>query len=214
MFRAVEQLDDPRLRRVLWQSLLLSLAAFAAVILGVVTLLHHELARQGWLGWVAGGLGGLLAAVAALWLFVPLAVVIAGQFMEPVCRAVEQRWYPALPPPAGASIAAQSVEALKIGLRVLLLNLLSLALALLIPGIGAAAGFAISAWALGRGMFAAVALRRMNRRDAARAYAAHRLTILAQGAALALLGTIPILNLLLPVLGTAAMVHVLQERSE
>ena len=52
-------------------------------------------------------------------------------------------------------------------------------------------------------------MRRMGRPDALRRYARLRLPVLAQGVALALAGSVPGLNLLVPVVGTAAMVHVL-----
>lgn len=207
--RAFEQLDDPALRRVLWISLLFSAAAFALLILGAVTGLHHALAARGWLGWIAGGLGGLLAAASALWLYVPVAVLIASQLVEPICRAVERRWYPELPPPAGAGLVASTWDGLVLALRVLAANLVALLVAAILPGPGALIGWAIGAWALGRGLFAAVALRRLNRRGAAAAYTALRWPVLAQGAVLALIGTVPVLNLLLPIVGTAAMVHVL-----
>jgi CysZ protein len=136
-------------------------------------------------------------------------VVIAGFFLEPVCRAVERRWYPTLPPPAGAGIAAQILDGVSIGLRVLVLSLLSLLLAIFLPGIGQAIGWAITAWAVGRGMYSAVALRRMSRLQAIARYRDQRWIVLAQGAALTLAGAVPPLNFLVPVLGPAAMVHVL-----
>ena len=54
-----------------------------------------------------------------------------------------------------------------------------------------------------------VAMRRMGRPEALRTYAARRLPVLVQGVALALAGSVPGLNLLVPVVGIAAMVHVL-----
>jgi CysZ protein len=80
---------------------------------------------------------------------------------------------------------------------------------LLIPGIGLVLGWAIAAYGLGRGLFMAVALRRMPRGAAEMVYRRARWVVLAQGAAMALAGTVPLLNLLIPVIGTAAMVHVL-----
>jgi uncharacterized protein involved in cysteine biosynthesis len=210
IIRAFEQLQDPELAGALWRSLLLSAIAFFGLIVLSVWGLHHLLAAHGILAWLAGILGGLLAAISALWLYIPLVFVIAGLFMEPICRAVEASWYPTLPPPAGASIAAQSWDGLVLGIRVLGLNLLSLILALLIPGIGLFLGFAITAWALGRGMFVSVAMRRMTRADAEARYREQRGTVLFQGAALALVANLPIANLLLPVIGPATMVHVLQ----
>ncbi len=211
IFRAFEQLDDPAILGVLLQSLALSAAAFAALCGGSVIGLHHVLAASGWLAWVAGVLGGFAALAAGLWLFLPVAVVIASLFMEPVCRAVERRWYPGLPPPSGAHLAAQIWDGLVVGALVLALSVASLLLALLVPGIGLVLGWAITAWALGRGLFVAVAMRRMGRAEANAAYRRHRGGALLQGAALALLGSVPLANLLVPVLGTACMVHVLMQ---
>jgi hypothetical protein len=89
------------------------------------------------------------------------------------------------------------------------IGLVSLLLALVLPGIGLLLGWAITAWALGRGLFVAVAMRRMGRQAAFQLYRRHRAAILLPGAALALAGTIPLVNLLVPILGTACMVHVL-----
>ena len=141
-----------------------------------------------------------------------LAVVIASLFLEPVCRAVERRWYPVLPAPAGAALGAQVWDGLVVGALVLVMSALSLLLALLLPGVGLVLGWAITAWALGRGLFVAVAMRRMSRAEAHVLYRQHRWGVLLQGAALALAGCLPLVNLLVPVLGTACMVHVLMER--
>ncbi len=208
--RAIEQLQDPELAAVLWRSLLLSALVFFGLIILSVWGLHHLLAVHGLIAWLAGILGGFLAAISALWLYLPMVFVIAGLFMEPVCRAVEQSWYSTLPPPSGAGMAAQSWDGLVLGLRVLGLNLISLLLALFIPGIGLVLGWAITAWALGRGLFVSVAMRRMSRAEAEARYREQRTQILIQGAALALVGTVPLANLLLPVIGPATMVHVVQ----
>ena len=201
--------------------MLLSAACFALLCAGTAYGLHHvlaaSLARFAWLAWLASALGGFLVLLSGVWLFLPVSVVIASLFMEPVCRAVERRWYPALPSlegasPEGASLAAAVWDGLAVGLLVATFSLVSLLLALVIPGIGLVLGWAITAWALGRGLFVAVAMRRMGRAEAGALYRRNRGPVLAQGAALALAGTVPLLNLLVPVLGTACMVHVLMQR--
>jgi uncharacterized protein involved in cysteine biosynthesis len=58
-------------------------------------------------------------------------------------------------------------------------------------------------------MFVAVAMRRMDRRDAVALYQRLRAPVLAQGALMTLGGLVPLLNMAIPVLGAAAMVHVL-----
>ena len=211
--RAIEQMDDPAFLKVIGASLVASGVCFGLLCLASFSGLHHAFAAHGWLGWLAGALGGIAVAVVALWLFLPFAVLVASLFLEPICRAVERRWYPGLGRPAraeGASLATQMWDGLAVGLRVLLLSAASLLLALFIPGIGVFLGWAITAWALGRGLFVAVAMRRMGRADATRLYAACRPLVLVQGAVLAFAGYVPLVNLLVPVLGTAAMVHVME----
>jgi uncharacterized protein involved in cysteine biosynthesis len=209
---------------VLLKTLLLSVLCFAALAAGGFWLLHHLLAPGGVLDWVSGTLGSvpamvlgytagvagsLLAVVSALWLFLPVAVVIASLFMEPVCRAVERRWYPGLPPAQGAGLWPQLWEGFVIGMQVLGLSLFSLIISLLVPGIGAVLGWVITAWAIGRGLFTTVAMRRLTRREALAAYRVRRTGVLVQGAVLTLAGTLPLINFLLPVLGPAVMVHTL-----
>jgi len=204
--RAIAQLDDPALLGVLLQTVLLSALCFAGLAGGSVWFVHHWLAH-GTLGWLAGALSGLLALVAALWLFVPISLVIAGFFLEPICRAVERRWYPDLPRAHPASLWAGLWDGIALGLRVLALSLLALIFSF--TGIGAVVGWLVTAWAIGRGLFVAVALRRMDRRAALAAYAGVRVPVFVHGALLTLAGTVPLLNLLVPILGPAAMVHLL-----
>jgi uncharacterized protein involved in cysteine biosynthesis len=211
VLRAFDQVDDPEVLGVLLKSLALSAGCFVLLCLCSVYGLHHMLAAHGWLAWLAGIFGGAAALGAGLFLFLPVAVLIASAFMEPVCQAVETRWYPYLPPPPGAALGSQLWDGLVVAATVLGLNLVSVVLALLIPGIGLLLGWAITAWALGRGIFVSVAMRRMSRDDAAGFYRRHRAKILFQGAALTLIGMVPLANLLLPVLAPACMIHVLME---
>jgi uncharacterized protein involved in cysteine biosynthesis len=207
--RAVGQLDDRVFLGVLLQSVLLAALCFLLLHVWALWVVHSVLALHGWLAWGADIAGGIGAAFLALWLFIPVAALIGTLFIERIARAVERRYYPWLRPAAGASLAAQAWDGLAVGMRILGLNLLALILALVIPGIGLIAAWAIAAFAIGRGLFVAVAMRRMPRPAAESLYRRHRGIILAQGGIMALAGYVPVLNLLIPVLGTAAMVHVL-----
>jgi uncharacterized protein involved in cysteine biosynthesis len=209
--RAVGQLDDRAFLGVLLQSVLLAALCFLLLHVAAIWAVHVLLALHGWLAWGADILGTIGASLLALWLFLPVAALIGTLFIERIARAVERRYYPYLSPAAGAPLVAQAWDGLAVGLRILGLNLLALLLALLIPGIGLIAAWGIAAFAIGRGLFVAVAMRRMPRAAAEALYRRHRGTILAQGGIMALAGYIPALNLLIPVLGTAAMVHVLDQ---
>lgn len=211
--RALAQLDDPVFIGGLWRSLVLSLLAFAALLAASAWGVAALAGQDGWLGWVAGLAGGLVAAAAAVWFFVPVAVLIATLYLDRVAAAVDRRFYPALPAPAGAPLTVQAWDALALGLQILALQALTLILAVLLPGLGLVLGWAITGWAIGRGLFVAVAMRRMSRDAALATYRRHRWPVLAQGGLLALAGTIPPLNLLVPVIAVAALTHVLNHQA-
>jgi uncharacterized protein involved in cysteine biosynthesis len=164
---------------------------------------------HGILGWIAGMLASIGASLLALWLFVPLTVVIGTLHIDRIAAAVERRYYPHMPPARGAPLGAQIWDGVSLGGRILALNLLALVLALLLPGIGIILAWGIAAYAIGRGLFVAVAMRRMPRPAAEMLYRGARGIVLAYGGIMAIAAFLPILNLLIPLLGTAAMVHVL-----
>ncbi len=212
MLLALAQLDDPIFLGVVLRSLAWAALAFAALLFGAFWSLHHLVAAQGWAGWwawAAGLLGGVGAALLAIWLFLPVAAAIGAFYVDRIAAAVEGRHYPWLTAQRGASAWMQVLDAIAVGARVLLLSLVAIPIALLLPGPGIVLAWLIAAWAIGRGLFGAVAMRRMSRSDAAILARRLRPKILAQGAILAAAGVLPVLNLLVPVLGTAAMVHML-----
>jgi uncharacterized protein involved in cysteine biosynthesis len=207
--RAMGQLDDPALKGVLLRSIAWSIACFAALHLGTIWMLHRVLELHGWLAWGAELLGSVAASLLTLWLFLPVAAAIGTMYFDGVAAAVERRFYPLLPPAGGSSFLEQAWDGIAVGLRVLALNIVALVLAFLMPGIGLLLGWMIGAYAIGRGLFVAVAMRRMPRPMAESLYRASRGIVLVQGAILALAAYVPILNLLIPIVGVAAMVHVL-----
>jgi uncharacterized protein involved in cysteine biosynthesis len=214
--RALAQLDDPAflgvvLRSVAWAALafvglaaLLSWAGHAAI-----DAWRGQHAGAEWLGWLADLAGPVGAALSALLLFLPLAALIGTLFIDRVARAVERRWYPSLAPAVPAPLSHQLWDGLALGLRVLVLQVVALLLSFLLPGAGWLLGWLIAAWAIGRGLFMAAAMRRMGRPDALRLCRARMAAVLVQGGWITALALLPGLNLLAPVLGTAAMVHVL-----
>jgi CysZ protein len=164
----------------------------------------------GWLAWAAAAAGGVAALALAVWLFVPVMLAVAGLFLDPVAAAVERRFYPARPPPrGGAGLGAQIRFNLGLALRMGALALLALPVALAVPPLGAALLWAVSTVALGHGLFEGVAQRRMGVAEARALRRRREGRVLATGAVLAAAALVPGLNLLVPVLGTAAMTHLL-----
>jgi CysZ protein len=207
--RALSQLADPALLGVVWRSVLFSALCFAVILVGTIGAVHHFVTAGGILAWALDALGSIAAAVLAMWLFLPVAATVGTLYFERIARAVERRFYPSLPPAQPAPVLDQLLIGLGVGLHVLGLNVLALLLTLFFPGIGLPIGWVVASWAMGRGLFVAVAMRRLNRFDAEALYRTVRPIALAQGGAMAAAAYFPLLNLLIPVVGTAAMVHVL-----
>ena len=221
LIRALSQLDDPVFRGVVLRSVgwaVLVFLLFAELLSGGA---HEAVVDWGpdpaaphwidstWLGWLGYAAGPVGAALLALVLFLPVACVIATLYIDRVAEAVERRWYPTVPPAAPAPFSQQMWDGLALGLKVLGLQVLALLLSLLLPGVGLLLGWLIAAWAVGRGLFVAVAMRRMGRREALLLCRRRLDAVVVQGGWMAALAVVPVLNLLAPVLGTAALVHVL-----
>jgi CysZ protein len=207
--RAISQFDDPTFRGVLFRSIAWSIACFAVLHAGTIWIIHREFGLHGWLARSVDVLGSVAASLLTLWLFLPVAAAIGTIYFERIASSVERRFYPWLPPARGASILDQALDGVVLAFRVLALNLLALALAILLPGFGLILGWLISSYAIGRGLFVAVAMRRMPRAMAEALYRASRAVVLTHGAILALAAYVPPANLLIPMIGVATMVHVL-----
>lgn len=207
LFLAMSQIGDPAFRAPLFRAAALALAGIAGLVWLAAWSVGELAGGTGWLAGLAAAAGGLLVAAAAFWLFVPLMLAIAGLFLDGVAAAVEQRHYPALPPPQGAGLAAQGWAAITMAMKLGAITLVLLPLALLVPLVGAPLLWIVAAIGLGEGLFEGVAQRRMDAGAARALTRARRVPVWGLGAVLALLGLVPLLNLLVPVIGTAAMTH-------
>ncbi len=206
---AFRQLPDPAFR----QPLLLGAAGALAGLLAIGALASWALgeiaAGTGWFAGVAAAAGGVLVLFAAWWLFVPLLLAVSGLFLDGVAAAVERRHYPGLPAATGATATSQAWAGLVLAAKMAGLTLILLPLSLLLPMIGTLGLWAVAAIGLGEGLFEGVALRRMDRGAAETLRRRRRGAIWTLGGALAAMAAVPVLNLLVPVLGTAAMTHLL-----
>ena len=208
LFRALRQLADPPVARILAKAV----ATTAALLLALVALaagLTQALVATGiaWLDpllpWFSG-LGALVAAV----LLTPLATMsVLGLFVDEVADAVEARHYPAWPRARAIGLVEGAMQSLRILGLAALLNLLALPLYLLLPALNLAIYLGLNGWLLGREYFVAVAQRRASPAELAHLRRQNRGRITLAGAMLALIALVPILNLTLPVVGTALMVH-------
>ncbi|HWA45146.1 MAG TPA: EI24 domain-containing protein [Hypericibacter adhaerens] len=208
---AFGDLGNPRIRGVLWKSLALALAVLVLLAVGLwfltAWLAHFDI---GWLDKVIEFAAGFGVVILAWFLFPAAVTSTLGIFLDEVSEAVEQRHYPMLGPARPQSWGEIIRQTLAFAGVALGLNLLLLPIYLLLlwfPPAYAAVFYGVNGYLLGREYFEQVAMRRMDPDSARRLRQAHQGRIMLAGAAIAFLLTVPILNLIAPVLATAFMVH-------
>ena len=163
----------------------------------------------GWLEWTIDLMGGLASLILTWFLFPPIISLIIAQFLPSIAGAVEARHYQYVQPPIELSI----ISALRISTRYLgLLVIINFALLpLLILGpVFPFVFYTVNGYLLGREYFDLVALRRISRDAAKQLYLNHRCELFIVGIAISIILTLPLVNLLAPVLITTSMVHLFE----
>ena len=214
LIKALAQLGDPRLQRIVALSVGLALAVLLVLGIGVWFLIARlDLFSWGWLDTLFEVGSGIGIAV-LLWLLFPAAVsATIGLFLEAVAGAVEARHYPGLPAPRAQSVQEAILSGLKFALVAILLNLLALPVYLLgifLPPLNFFVFYALNGYLLGREYYEAVALRRLEAKQAGELRRRNRWRVFLAGVVITLLLTVPVLNLIAPVIATAFMVHIFE----
>lgn len=212
--KALAQLSDPALRRIV----LLALAGAAAIFAlmcgaGWLLIAQLHLSEIGWVDVALDVFGGLGVFVVAVLLYPAAVTAIVGLFLDNVAQAVESVHYPGLPPARNQGIAESTIAGLRFALIALALNVLALPLYLLVlfvPGLNLFVFYGVNGYLVGREYFELAASRRLPPEEVQRLRQAHRWRIFLTGALTAFLLTVPFVNLVAPILGTAAMVHVFE----
>lgn len=214
--RALAQMGDPRFLRVLVLAVALTLLGlvllFFAVVLGLGWLVPDSVTLP-WIGtvgfiddlasWAAVG----LMLVLSVFLMVPTAAAVVGLFLDGVAAAVEARHYPQLPPVEPLGMGDQVTDALRFFGLVVAVNAGALLVYVLAPPFAPLVFCGVNGFLLGREYFQLVAMRRMGP-EAARALGRRHLwRIWLAGTAMAVPLTVPVVNLLVPVLGVAVFTH-------
>ncbi len=223
--KAVAQLPDPRLRRVLLIGIAGSLMVFAVLWMalwwGMGAIAWTEIWGIGWIidwfgdfaGWVGSVVFFSSILVATFVLFPAIITIIVGFFLEEVVNAVEARHYPNEPTPRPQPLSEVLAITTKFALIVAALNLAFLPIYLilfLLPPLNLVLYYLLNGYLVSREYYELVALRRFDPRTARRLRRSHRGRMLLAGVILVFFMTVPIVNFVTPVLATAFMVHVFQ----
>ncbi|WP_316016036.1 EI24 domain-containing protein [Roseobacter sp. HKCCA0434] len=217
ILRALDQLPDPRFRWTLVKAIGLTLAILIGVYAVVGTLIAgidpFTLPFIGLVDpglWLAGLAVGALM-LASIFLMIPVAALCIGFFLDDIAGAVEDRHYPHLPPADPPGLIATVIDALGFFGVLIAANIVALAIYLLVAPLAPFIFYIVNGYLLGREYFQLVALRRMPPAEAKRFRRANRGRIWIMGIAMAVPLSIPILNLVVPLVGVAAYTHLFHE---
>lgn len=195
----------------MWFSILSALITFV-VLWTVIGFLLREtsISQIGWLESVIDVLGGL-ATLALTWFLFPATVSgVIGLFLDQIAGCVEKRHYPGLPDAIGQSIGETVITSAKFFGILVVLNILMLPFLFLGP-LFPFVFYLVNGYLLGREYFELVASRRLPPAEVTKLRKAHQGSVLMVGIAIAFTLTIPLVNLLMPVVATSAMVHLYEK---
>jgi CysZ protein len=212
--KAFAQIDDPRLQRILLWGVALALGVLLTlgVLLWVVVIQLH-LFSWAWLETLFEWGSGLVIALLMILLFPAVVSATNGLFLEAVAEAVEGRHYPGLAHPRAQSIHEAILSGLKFALVAILLNLAALpvyVVGIFLPPLNFFVFYGLNGYLLGREYYETVALRRLDEKQAGEVRRHYRGRVFLAGVVITLMLTVPLLNLIAPVIATAFMVHIFE----
>ncbi|TCO73950.1 EI24 domain-containing protein [Rhodovulum euryhalinum] len=214
--KTLGQFGDRAFRKVLLLgiglSVLLLALVYAAVFLLIGWLLPDSFTLP-WIGevqWVddlASGASLVLMLVLSIFLMVPVASAFIGIFLDDVAEAVEARHYPDLPKVAPIPVLDQIRDAVGFFGVVVAVNLVALVAYFLVGPFAPILFWAVNGFLLGREYFQMAAMRRLGRKGAVALRKRHGLMVFAAGLLMAVPLSLPLVNLVIPILGAAVFTH-------
>ncbi len=214
------QLGDPRFRRVLLKGIALTFVLLIAVYtaflmvlnwLGAATWVQELLGNISWVGDLFTFASMALMIFLSIFLMVPVASAITSLFLDEVADAVEDRHYPHLPQVAHVSFAEGLKDSVNFLGVLIAANLFALILYVIFTPFAPFIFWGLNGFLLGREYFQLVAMRRVGRAEAKKMRRKHGGTIWLAGILMAMPLSIPLVNLLIPILGAATFTHLFHQ---
>ena len=223
LVKGFAQLRDPVFRRIFGLSVIAAIIIFSVLwVLAWFGLSWAGDALAAWGGtqdpgwfwptgveWILEAAAFAGIAVVSFLLFPTVMVLVMSLLLDAVAVAVERRHYPNLPAPRDQPLG----EGLDIALRFtgasLALNILALSL-YLVPLFNVFVFYLLNGYLLGREYFELIAARRLDRVEARRMRRSHFWRILSAGIVIAILLTLPLVNLITPLVATGFMLHLFE----
>lgn len=217
---ALGQLGDRRFRRVLVLGLALTVLLLIAASAGFVWLIGALVGDDAslpfigevtWLNDLASWTSVLFMMVLSVFLMVPVASAITSMFLDEVAQAVEDKHYPGLPRVPGVPFGDALRDTVNF-LGVLVgANILALVLYVMFAPMAPFIFWALNGFLLGREYFMLAAMRRAGRTRAKLLRSKYSTTIWLAGTLMAIPLSIPLVNLVIPILGAATFTHIFHQ---
>jgi len=219
--KAVAQFRDPKFTKVVFKSLLitgsvlfLSLFPFYWIL---ALILPESLTipfigtfyPEAWLGGITIG----FAVFAMIFLMFPVAFLVVGFFLDDIAEAVETKHYPHLPKVPHLRIREIIGDAIKLFFVMIFANILAIIIYFVIPPLAPFIFYIVNGFLLGREYFQMVAMRRLGEKAATKMRKKFRMRIWLAGILMAVPLSIPIVNILVPLLGVATFTHMFHRLS-
>lgn len=213
---AIAQLGDRRFWGVLAIGLGLTIALLLGFYAGFVALLGRLLPPSFSLPWIGeidltgaviGWVGLPVFLLMSALLMIPVATAFMGIFLDKVADAVEDRHYPGLPPARRIGLIEGLSDAARFLAVVLGVNLVALIGYLIFAPVAPLLFWGVNGYLLGREYGQLVALRRHDAAEAGAFRRANRGRLFIAGVVMAVPLTIPVINLLVPIVGAASFTH-------
>jgi CysZ protein len=202
-------LGNPAVLWVILVSLALTLLALAGLWKLMDWLLTgFEFFKWGWANWLVDNFTGVVNFFMVLLTFPAVLLIVTSMFLVYVVKAVEKRHYPDLPPARETTVLQDLAYMVKFTALIIVVNLVALPFYLLLPGINFLISWTLNGYITGREYYDLVAMRRMGDADRTAVRKRNGGKIFGAGFVMAILMTVPFLNLLMPVVSAAYMTHV------
>ncbi|KUP93916.1 EI24 domain-containing protein [Tritonibacter horizontis] len=215
--KALGQFGDPRFRRVLFLGIGLTfallIAAYAALLMLIQWLVGPDtalpfLGEVTWLNDLLSVGSFFLMMLLSVFLMVPVASAITSMFLDEVAEAVEAKHYPHLPPVPGLSFWDGFKDTVNFLGVLITANILALIFYVLFAPAALFIFWGLNGFLLGREYFTLAAARRVGLVEAKRLRRRHGAMIWAAGVLMAMPLSVPLVNLLIPILGAATFTHI------
>ncbi|MFT4151626.1 MAG: EI24 domain-containing protein [Paracoccaceae bacterium] len=215
-WKALTQLGDRRFLKVAAWGVLLCLgllAAAYAIFLWLIQSLTPDTLTLPVIGAVHGlhtflGWGSAVLMLGlSVFLMVPVASAFSGLFLEEVVEAVEDRHYPQAPSVPRLSLGESLRDSVNFMGVLIAVNLLALLVYIFTGPFVPLAFWALNGFLLGREYFTLVAMRRLGREGARDLRQRYFWQVWLAGTLMAVPLSVPVINLLVPVLGVASYTH-------